>query len=286
MEDTSFVSGGYVTQMPLTKNKADVYSRGINRGLDIAVKKGTPVELPKGRWQVVHSFNKATAEGPNNKQRGINEGYGNRVVAVNLDTGEKISFAHLSKVNVRVGDLISGGTVGYSGATGNVAGRTGAHVDIEYYDATGSLGDVTKTNYWNGSTAGQQQQIKQGFSLVKQANAAESNFNNTIVRTPPQSTPQNYSTPSVKGASSYQVQPLISSQPKSNTQLINRGDSLSKIAQQYNTTWQNLAKMNPQIKDPNKIYAGDVLYVPQPRVVTTGKSKQSSSTTKVKSYYA
>lgn len=267
--------------MPLTRNKADVYSRGINRGLDIAVPRGTPVNIPNGRWQVTHVFNKATAEGPGNPQRGINEGYGNRVVVMNLDTGEKISFAHLSKASVRLGDLLNGGTVGYSGATGNVAGKTGAHVDIEYYDQQGDLKDITKTGYWkNGSVEAPNQ--KQGFNIVKQAQAAEQSFNNTIVRTPPttnMSTPAMSSRPSnpitAPGASRFQVQPVISSQPTASTRLINRGDTLSGIAKSYNTTWQNIAKLNPQIKNPNKIYAGDVLYVPQSRVLPPQTKKKS-----------
>ena len=255
--------------MPLTKNRADIFSRGINRGLDIAVPSGTPVELPRGKWQIIHAFNKATAQGPNNRQRSLNEGYGNRVVAVNLETGEKISFAHLSQVKVRVGDLTSGGVIGLSGATGNVAGKTGQHVDIEYYDAAGKLADVTKTSYWNGPKAAQN--VKQPFSLVKQAQAAENGLNSSLIKTPPVSQqpsyqPQVSASPnrvSVPGAASYQVQPIRSSQQSAAPRLINRGESLSSIARSYGTTWQALAKINPQIKNPNKIYAGDVLYVPK-----------------------
>ena len=284
----AFVEGGYVTSPFGARNKADIFSRGINRGLDIAVPRGTPIELPNGRWQVVKVFNKATAEGPNNRQRGINEGYGNQVVVVNLDTGEKLSFAHLSQAKVRNGDLLNGGVVGYSGATGNTAGKTGNHVDIEYYDATGQLKDVAKSSYWE-----KQQNMpdvnlpkQSNFSIVKPAMAAERSFNNTVVPTPP-----TYNVQGMQPVRS-QVQPLISSQPSTNTQLIKRGDTLSGIATAYNTNYQSILKMNPQIKDPNKIYAGDVLYVPQTRLTPVNQSKpipkkvQSSSTIKATSRYA
>jgi LysM repeat protein/uncharacterized membrane protein YphA (DoxX/SURF4 family) len=46
------------------------------------------------------------------------------------------------------------------------------------------------------------------------------------------------------------------------TYTVKRGDNLTKIAKQFGTTWQELAKMNPDIKDPNLIYAGQKLDVP------------------------
>lgn len=42
---------------------------------------------------------------------------------------------------------------------------------------------------------------------------------------------------------------------------IQRGDTLSKIAKKYNTTYQYLAEIN-KIKDPNKIVAGAIIKVP------------------------
>lgn len=259
--DNDFVKGGYISSYFGAKNKADIYSGGINYGVDIAVPRGTVVTIPNGKWQVVKVFNKATAQGPNNSQRGINEGYGNQVVVMNLDTGEKISLAHLSSVTVRIGDLLNGGRIGYSGATGNVAGRTGNHVDIEYYNKAGRKQDVTKSSYWKGQQIDTVQTPKQGFSIVKPAMAAERNFSTTIVPTPPTKFP--VTVEPVRN----QVQPInFSPMSGGSSRLINTGDSLSKIAREYNTSWQNLAKLNPQIKDPNKIYVGDVLNVPKSRV--------------------
>jgi len=39
------------------------------------------------------------------------------------------------------------------------------------------------------------------------------------------------------------------------------GDTLSEIANSYKTTWQNLHKINPDIKDPNLIYPGQKINV-------------------------
>lgn len=43
---------------------------------------------------------------------------------------------------------------------------------------------------------------------------------------------------------------------------IKKGDTLSAIAKKYNTTIENIMKANPSIKNPNKIYAGQVIQIP------------------------
>lgn len=45
------------------------------------------------------------------------------------------------------------------------------------------------------------------------------------------------------------------------TYIIKRRDTLSGIAKQFNTTIKQIMEDNPFIKDPNKIYAGDVLKI-------------------------
>lgn len=134
------------------RSGADIYSGGINYGVDIGVKRGTKVAAPPGEWVVVDAFADATVEGPENAQRGINNGYGNSVFIQNTQTGEKLRYSHLMTggVYAKRGDRIKGGTViGRTGATGNTAGQTGQHLDLEYYDPSGKIGDVLKTNYAN-----------------------------------------------------------------------------------------------------------------------------------------
>ena len=49
------------------------------------------------------------------------------------------------------------------------------------------------------------------------------------------------------------------------TIIIPKGATLSGIAKQYGTTVEELMRLNPQIKDPNLIYAGASLVVPEPK---------------------
>jgi LysM repeat protein len=50
--------------------------------------------------------------------------------------------------------------------------------------------------------------------------------------------------------------------PKTRSITIARGDTLSGLAKKYHTTVAELLKLNPQIKNPNLIYAGRKLNVP------------------------
>lgn len=43
---------------------------------------------------------------------------------------------------------------------------------------------------------------------------------------------------------------------------IQRGDCLSVLAQRYHTTVAVLMELNPQIKNPDLIYAGNVMLIP------------------------
>lgn len=41
------------------------------------------------------------------------------------------------------------------------------------------------------------------------------------------------------------------------------GDTLKKIAERFNTTWQDILRVNPQIKNANLIYPGQVISIPE-----------------------
>jgi LysM domain len=58
--------------------------------------------------------------------------------------------------------------------------------------------------------------------------------------------------------------PVPKPKPKAKTKTITiaRGDTLSALARKYHTTVANLMKLNPSIKNPNLIYAGNKLKVP------------------------
>lgn len=137
-----------ITQKFGNRSAVERFSKGVNYGTDFAIPTGTKVALPPGEWEVLDSFAKATASGPKNKQLGINRGYGNSILVRNKTTGEKLRFSHLSRVGARKGQTLQGGAViGLSGATGNVAGRTGQHLDLEYYNSMGKIADVLRSRY-------------------------------------------------------------------------------------------------------------------------------------------
>ena len=53
---------------------------------------------------------------------------------------------------------------------------------------------------------------------------------------------------------------LFEGKPVETVYVVKKGDTLGKIAQKYNTTYQALAKLN-NIKDPDKIYVGQKLKI-------------------------
>ena len=63
------------------------------------------------------------------------------------------------------------------------------------------------------------------------------------------------------------------------TYKIQSGDTLSGIAQKYNTDVSTLMSLNPSISNPNLIYAGNTLNLPGAKA-TTNTTKKAATTTK------
>ena len=121
----------------------EVFSSGINTGADLAAPVGTKVALPPGKWQVLDSFSGAV--GPGYIGNSVNSGYGNSALVKNIQTGESLRFSHLMQNQLQAGQLVDGGVVfGVTGATGNT---TGPHLDLEYRNSQGQLGDVMQSPY-------------------------------------------------------------------------------------------------------------------------------------------
>jgi murein DD-endopeptidase MepM/ murein hydrolase activator NlpD len=144
-ESASLQSSILPTKAPLTqafgnRSSVEAYSKGVNLGADFGVKKGTPVGLPPGEWEVVTTFS-----GAKEGDRGANSGSGNIVRVRNTKTGEVLAFEHLSEVSVSPGSLIKGGTV--IGKTGNTGNSTGPHLSIPYKNAQGQYQDVLQSPY-------------------------------------------------------------------------------------------------------------------------------------------
>lgn len=129
-----------ITQAFGNRSSVEAFSKGVNLGTDFGVKKGTPLALPPGEWEVMTTFT-----GAKEGNRGANSGSGNLVKVVNTKTGEMLAFEHLSGVGVRPGQRLNGGTVvGLSGNTGN---STGPHASIPYQDASGKYHDIMSSPY-------------------------------------------------------------------------------------------------------------------------------------------
>lgn len=139
---SAYLKGFPITQQfGVVNPQTEVFSKGINTGVDIGVPKNTPVSLPNGKWQVVSAFNGAKGGYIGDNE---NQGYGNSVVVKNVDTGETLRFSHLSQLNIPSDTLQGGQVIGLSGATGNV---TGPHLDVEYHNSKGQLQDFLSTPY-------------------------------------------------------------------------------------------------------------------------------------------
>lgn len=135
--------GSKITQAFGQKSPYDVFSGGINWGVDFATQSKTPIKVPEGEWKVIETYGNATGKGYIGNK--TNRGYGNSVMLQNTKTGEKLRLSHLTAPAVTQGQTVRGGQVaGFSGATGNV---TGPHLDVEYYNSSGKLADVTRSPY-------------------------------------------------------------------------------------------------------------------------------------------
>lgn len=79
-----------------------------------------------------------------------------------------------------------------------------------------------------------------------------------------------------------EVQPKQTVQPAGRTYIVKAGDTLSKIASQYGTTYQHLAQING-ISNPNVINVGQVLKIDSNEQVSRPASVQQTRTYTVKS---
>lgn len=91
--------------------------KGFHPGLDIAARTGTPV-VAAAAGRVIHAGPAGT--------------YGN-MIAVQMADGTETRYAHLSAVDVKVGDLVGAGA--HLGAVGSTGRSTGPHLHFEVRQA-------------------------------------------------------------------------------------------------------------------------------------------------------
>lgn len=132
-----------ITQTFKQQSDIETQSGGVNYGVDVAVPYGTDLSLPKGQYKVVSVYDQAAPNG-GSLNTWDNSGWGNSVLVRNEQTGDFLRVSHLSKVNVKAGDIIDGSTFAASGNSGHT---TGPHSDNEYYDSQGQISDFEKSPY-------------------------------------------------------------------------------------------------------------------------------------------
>ncbi len=100
---------------PVTGGRKTQGLHGYN-GIDIGIPTGSPV-MASGNGRIILT-----------KTSGYNGGYGNMIIIAH-DNNIQTVYAHLSKVNVSIGQTVSQGEV--IGATGNTGHSTGPHLHFE-----------------------------------------------------------------------------------------------------------------------------------------------------------
>lgn len=155
--------------------------------------------------------------------------WGNYVRVDSADKRHYVFYCHLASRLVSTGQAVKAGDA--LGVMGNTGYSFGAHVHLEV------------RNF--GTTAA----VDPRCLLSEMPNAAGS-----VVE---------YTLPGSGGGASPAPAPAPAPAPSGGqTYTVVKGDNLSAIAARYGTTWQAIAAANPQIADPNLIWAGQVLAIP------------------------
>ncbi len=99
---------------------------------------------------------------------------------------------------------------------------------------------------------------------LSSASSAATNISSSLGPTPPKSNTTNWASGMIQNASGATGSSTASGvkTPSYGSYTVKSGDTLSKIASQYKTTVSELMKINPQISNPNMIYAGKSYKVP------------------------
>lgn len=186
-QPTKEVQGKLGDNVNITSRANQPYLDGrINRGTDFAAPEGTAIYLPgEGEWKVTAARNDVTARRPEDFSERQNFGWGNSVEAVNTKTGEKVRFSHMqagSVPDLKPGEVLPAGTkIGGVGNTGNTHGKTGLHLDAEYYDAKGQRQDIANSNLANSLFTPSKQQAENMAAMTpkKEEKPGELQLDNT-----------------------------------------------------------------------------------------------------------
>ena len=130
---SGFVKALFGVNLDVTQtygNQSDMYASGVHQGTDFRTKNLQNKSFSLPVKAVVMQVIRADSGSP----------YGNSVL-LQLPTGEMVRLSHLSNLGAyQEGQTILPGQ--YVGTTGNTGKSTGEHLDVEYYNADGQIGDL------------------------------------------------------------------------------------------------------------------------------------------------
>jgi len=148
-------------------------------------------------------------------------GYGN-YIGMTDNAGNKWQMGHLSEIYVGTGDYVSVGQV--VGATGNAGSSTGPHLHLRLHTGEGPVDPAAFLN------------------SVGAANTGE-HLDPPVSEVPPPA-------------------PVPDAAPgEGESVVVVDGDTLSGIADNQGTSWEEIWGLNPQIQNPDLIYPGESVQV-------------------------
>lgn len=227
-----FTSGFGIRTHPITGQKK------FHAGIDLAGPMGTPIRARRG-GHVVSS--------------GYAGSLGNLVEIMGSD-GLLYRYGHNSSLNVSAGQFVPAGSIiSKMGSTGD---STGSHLHFEvrrngvainptnYYHSGGVVDKKPRSNEVDARL-----QVGEMVLTKKQQGSLFKMLGGTTVAGQPNHT---YHTGGIVGG--------IGGSGGSNY-TIRQGDTLSELAVRFNTTVKALMELNKNIKDANRIYAGNTLVI-------------------------
>lgn len=233
------------------KNKVSKkYITGIHNGIDIIGELGLKGNTGAVDYILAHSDGQVVAVRTDYKTTDkTGRSYGN-YVKIKHENGYYTLYAHLkyNSINVKVGDRVSQGQViGYMGNTGY---SKGAHLHFEVRDSKDNK--IDPTSFINSDLPNNEKNLKSIDEIAQEVIDLKWDVYPTRKKLL-EEVGYNYDEVQKRVTEILNAKTVI-------TYIVKSGDTLSKIAKQYNTTVDKIAKDN-SIKNPDLIFVGRKLTI-------------------------
>lgn len=209
-------------------------------------------------------------------------GYGN-VVHVQGLNGMSYLYAHMNSLGVKSGQMVKRGqNLGGVGSTGNSTGphlhfeirRNGTPLNPSHFGYGGGTDSIDLPKYHTGGIVGykppnpneQDARLLKGEMVLTEQQ--QSRLFKLVAGREPNGAPMHeYHNGGIVGGIGGGVG------AGTDTYRIKWGDTLSELAVKFKTTTKELMKLNKNIKNANRIYAGEILKIPKRISAATSKGK-------------